>query len=26
VDRPSEFPAMQGESAGALYLVYQRSK
>jgi uncharacterized protein (TIGR03067 family) len=25
-ERPSEFPAMQGEVAGSLYLVYQRSK
>jgi uncharacterized protein (TIGR03067 family) len=25
-ERPSEFPAMQGESAGALYLIYKRSK
>jgi uncharacterized protein (TIGR03067 family) len=25
-DRPTEFPATQGESAGLLYLVYKRSK
>ena len=25
-DRPKEFPAMQGEVAGGLYLVFQRSK
>jgi hypothetical protein len=25
-DRPTEFPAMQGETAGSLYLVYKRSK